>query len=292
MEADERRDFAEAFREGLNRRGMSLETLRDSLAVRGTPVSLAALSYWRSGKRRPARNGSLAAVASIEDILGMFPGDLESLTTPGRRRLPRTDPFSVYGERQDAMGRLLAMVGMRTPFDELIEREVTTKYDLDERGRAYRLTHLSVMEAVVNDAQRFALVTAGENPDEGTPTHTALGGYEVERVVHDPEAMVSVAEMILDAPLPAGGTTVLEQQVTIDAAEDDNELRYWAWPRLDSVALWIRFHPDKVPARCEAFTIVNGTEQSQEITSYGSTVHRTTTNFGPGTVGIRWHWDE
>ncbi|MBB3043127.1 hypothetical protein [Nocardioides soli] len=293
MSAGGRRTFADVFAEALDQRAISLGGLRDELAARGTPVSLASLSYWRAGLRQPEQEQSMRAVTAIEEILGLFPGELESLASPGRRRrLPRSDPFAVYPDRQQAMGRLLDELGMVNPYDEVIEREVTGKYDLDARGRAVRLTHISLVEAVVNGARRFALVTAGENPDEPPPTFTALGGYRLGRVLRDAASMVTVAEMLLDEELAVGETAILEQQVEIDAAEDDNELRYWAWPRLRSVSLWVRFHPDKVPARCEAFTVVDGREESEEVTTYGHSVHRTITGFGPGTVGLRWFWDD
>lgn len=293
MSTARHRTFADTFAEGLERRGMSLAALRNALAARGAPVSLAALSYWRSGTRQPEQEQSLRAVVVIEEILGMFPGELESLTSSGRhRRWPRSDPFDVYPDRRDAKVRLLGQLGMSSPFEEVVEREVITKYDLDVRGRAVRLTHISVLEAVVPGARRLALVMAGENPDEPPLTFTALGGYRLGRVVRDQTSMVTIAEMLLDAELPMGQTTIVEQQVELDGAEDDNELCYWAWPRVNSISQWVRFHPDMVPEWCEAFTVVNGSEESEEIPIRGNSVHRTVTRFGPGTVGLRWFWGD
>ncbi|MFT4163875.1 MAG: hypothetical protein QM650_01375 [Microlunatus sp.] len=293
MSTARNRTFADAFAEALERRGMSLAALRTELAARGAPVSLAALSYWRSGNRQPEQERSLRAVVAIEEILGMFPGELESLTSSGRRRRwPRSDLFDIYPNRRDTIIRLLDELGMSSPFEELVEREITTKFDLDERGCAIRFTHISVLEAVVPDARRLALVMAGENPDEPPLAFTALGGYRLGRVVRDQASMVTIAEMLLDEELPMGRTTIVEQQVELDGAEDDNELCYWAWPRVDSVSQWVRFHPDMVPEWCEAFTLVNGVEESEEIPIHGSSVHRTVTRFGPGTVGIRWFWGD
>lgn len=293
MSAVRDRRFATAFAEGLERRGMSLAALRNELVARGTPVSLAALSYWRSGRRQPEQEQSLRAVALIEEILGMFPGELESLTAPGRRRRwPRSDPLDVNPDRRDAKTRLLGQLGMSSPFEEVVERDVTTKYDLDVRGRAVRFTHISVLEAIVPGARRLALVMVGENPDEPPLTFTALGGYRLGRVVRDDTSMVTVAEMLLDDELPMGQTAIVEQQVELDGAEDDNELLYWAWPRVNSVSQWVRFHPDMVPDWCEAFTVINGIEESEEVPIRGSSVHRTVTRFGPGTVGLRWFWGD
>ncbi len=53
MSAGGRRTFADVFAEALDQRAISLGGLRDELAARGTPVSLASLSYWRAGLRQP-----------------------------------------------------------------------------------------------------------------------------------------------------------------------------------------------------------------------------------------------
>ena len=293
MSAGECRRFARVFAEGLERRGMSLGELCKALAARGTPISLAALSYWRSGLRQPEQERSMRAVVAIEEILGLFPGELESLTSPGRRRMPRSDVFAVYPpNRRKAIRRLLGELGMASPFEEVIEREVTTKFDLDERGHGVRLTHISALEAIVSGARRFALVTAGESPNEAQPTFTALGGYRVGRVLRDDVSLVTVAEMLLDEELPFGETAVIEQQVDLDWGSDDNELCYWAWPRVKSATMWVRFHPDMVPVRCETFTRVDGVETAEAIAIHSNSVHRTISKFGPGTCGIRWFWDE
>lgn len=284
------RRFADVLTEGLQRRGMSLVTLHNALAARGTPMSLAALSYWRAGLRQPEQEQSIRAVVAIEEILGLFPGELESLVSPGRRRMPRSDVFTVYPpDRREVMRRLLRELGMSTPYDEVIEREVTTKVDLDERGHGVRLTHISALESIVNGAGRFALMTAGDSPDEPPPKFTALAGYRVGRVLRDKKSMVTVAEMLLDEELPFGETTVVEQEVELDWS--DAEIAYWAWPRVKSATMWIRFHPDKVPARCETFTVVDGVEEAEAVSIYGNSVHRTVSSFGPGTFGVRWFWE-
>lgn len=293
MLPDGRRTFAEAFAEGLERQGMSLGALRRELVARGAPVSLAALSYWRSGLRQPEQEQSMRAVVAIEQILGLFPGELESLAAPGRRRLPRSHPLDVYpADRREVISRLLGELGMTTPFDELIERDATLKYDLDDRGRAFRMTHIAVVEALVNGARRRPAVLVGENPDEEPLNFVSLGGHRIGRVVSDPQSMVTIAEMLLDEELASGATAVLEKVIAIDAAEDDNELLYWAWPRMRSVTLWVRFHPDLVPPRCQAFTVVDGVERAEEITTYGHSANHTVSGFGPGTVGLRWFWDD
>ncbi|HEU5109975.1 MAG TPA: hypothetical protein VFT95_15645, partial [Micromonosporaceae bacterium] len=49
-------------------------------------VSVTALSYWQSGRRRPERAESLAALGHLESVLGVAPGSLMALLGPPRPR--------------------------------------------------------------------------------------------------------------------------------------------------------------------------------------------------------------
>lgn len=61
--------FATRFSDALRERGMTLSELSKRLSGDGNPVSLATLSYWRSGGRQPGE-ASIPIVDSIEGILG------------------------------------------------------------------------------------------------------------------------------------------------------------------------------------------------------------------------------
>src|SRR5690349_5044665 len=81
-------DFAAAFRAAVNGRGVTLSWLQQRLQARGNRVSMAALSYWRSGARRPEGAQSLAALADIEDLLCVDAGSLSGLLGPTNRTGP------------------------------------------------------------------------------------------------------------------------------------------------------------------------------------------------------------
>ena len=55
--------FPEALRAAIQVKGLSLERLHHKLKTRGAPISITALSYWQSGRRRPERPESLRALA-------------------------------------------------------------------------------------------------------------------------------------------------------------------------------------------------------------------------------------
>ncbi|MGA6165336.1 transcriptional regulator [Amycolatopsis magusensis] len=80
--------FAAALRAAIRARGLGLERIRFRLLDRGVPVSLATLSYWQSGRCRPERPESLAALSELEDVLEVPPGSLTRLLGPPRRRTP------------------------------------------------------------------------------------------------------------------------------------------------------------------------------------------------------------
>ncbi|MFC7616236.1 hypothetical protein ACFQV2_24925 [Actinokineospora soli] len=69
--------------------GLTLERLRSRLADCGVTVSRTAISYWRTGRSRPERDESLAALAGLEQVLGLPSASLVALLG-GRRPRGRT----------------------------------------------------------------------------------------------------------------------------------------------------------------------------------------------------------
>ena len=86
--------FAEALRHAIDQRGLGLERIRDRLNQRGVSISVATLSYWQSGRSRPERKASLAALPHLEAVLGEPPGSLLATLAPQslRRRRARVSP--------------------------------------------------------------------------------------------------------------------------------------------------------------------------------------------------------
>ena len=282
--------FGDTFREALEARSMSLGALHRSLQARGVAVSMATLSYWRSGQREPEHSGSLRALNEIEQILHLEPSALERLLERRRKRVA-VDLLADLSEDHDVVGALLAELGFRSPSDRLVDREVTLKYELGRDGAPVRSTYVILVESIHAEADRRATVLT-IRPGAETPVIRPLGGYQLGRVLHDERRGIVVAEMLLDRPLVVGERALLEQEVNYQTSDpDDNCYFYWAVRRMGSVSLWVRFHPDLVPERCEQYTIVDGQEQITELETFGASVSHTVNGFGPGTLGIRWHWE-
>jgi len=281
--------FATALDQALTARSMSLGALHRALQARGVSVSLATLSYWRSGQRQPERERSFRALAEIEQVLSLDPGALENLLEPRRRQVP-PGLLADLSEDHERIRALLAHLDFHSPSDRLIDREVTLKYEVGPDRAPVKMAYIVVVESIHPHADRRAMILR-VRPGSRTPGITPRGGFALGEVIHDREHGIVVGEMLLDRALAPGETALLEQEVVYRTPDpDDNSYFYWAVRKMTSVSLWIRFDPDRMPARCEYYTIVDGREEVTELETFGTSVSRTVTSFGPGTLGIRWHW--
>ncbi|MFD1948263.1 hypothetical protein [Nocardioides aestuarii] len=286
--------FAEAFDSAVRARGVSLTWLHRRLTELATPVSVATLSYWRSGRSEPERKTSLAAVAVLEEVLGLDGSSLSRHLRPVRRPGPpgRAVPIEDLTADPDATRRALGALGFETAHDELVEYAVMLTLDHDETGRATRMTVLTRYRALVEGARRLATVVTLDHRDDGPPVFEPKGGVEVGRSVVDDDQLLTVAELLLERPVERGGDAFGHYDVVLSPSERrDGSLAYYAPRRVGQSILWARFHPDAVPRSFEAFEVVDGEELSEPVDiGGGRSLHRVASQFGPGTVGVRWTW--
>lgn len=127
--------FSDALSRSIERSGMTLEQIASALAEAGTPVSMATLSYWRSGRAAPRRAGSRKAVEQLEQLLGTGPGRLVSLLDPS----PSTswDPQALLPSVAEARA-MLARHGL----------------DLDRHWNPQYFTDITTLSADRRDATR------------------------------------------------------------------------------------------------------------------------------------------
>src|SRR5262245_19537372 len=99
--------FPVALRAAIRASGLSLDRIQYRLRARGLTISVTALSYWQSGRRRPERPESLSALKHLEEVLGVESGSLTALLGPPRprgraQRTPSAMPIeALWNNRQE-----------------------------------------------------------------------------------------------------------------------------------------------------------------------------------------------
>jgi hypothetical protein len=284
--------FDRAFADAIARRGVTLAWLNRRLAERGRPVSVTALSYWRSGRSQPERKTSRDAVDEIEQLRGVDRGGLSSLIGPSRRPGPQPAERSVKEmfAAKPGIQPALAALGFEGLYDELTDITRVITVDLDEGGRVCRDEERILMQARRDGARRWPVIIT---VDEGKtfPQLVPVTGCAVGRTWLDPENGVLAAELVLDRELAAGDTHLVENRMVFHEPVTDTRWAHYAPRRLRSLLIWVRFHPDRVPHTVERHLRDDNGERVEILhLGGGSSVHVLEHGFGPGMLGIRWTW--
>jgi hypothetical protein len=295
--------FADALRTAIRAKGLSLERIQHKLRTRGVAVSIAALSYWQSGRRRPERPDSLTAVGHLEEILDVGPGGLSSLLGPPRPRgkaRPRSrvsGPEGWVGENDYAsIAELLADVDTSTDQD-LTRLSLRDQVELAMDGSTRRVRSRQVLRAERAGVDRVLLGYDTRLPGDPLPVIGTLRSCRLGRVSADPRNGLMVAELLLDRPLRRGERTAVEYELIHVAPHhptfDNTHSRRFRHPVREYV-LEVRYDSRCRPARCEQFTTgLTGGEPSDVRESPVDTwgyAYAVALDFGPGVVGLRWEW--
>lgn len=280
--------LAAVLSEHMARRDLSLRELSDRLAALGAPVSPAALSFWRSGRRRPEGATSLDAVERLEEIFELPPGELTSRMGPSRRR-PRPAPLRADSLRHpEITERLFAELGFDFADLGLVEVTLNTTVDVYD-GCMIRITTRTIFRATTDGVHRFPLYLEGLRPREEPYRYHVVHGCALGRQVRDDRRLVQAVEVLLDRPLAAGETAVTEVAVEgLQTTPDDRFMELQARRRIRDLALWVRFHGDLVPARAWRYSVLD--PDPVELAVHGSGLHAEAGPYGPGVFGIRWEW--
>lgn len=283
-------EFARALRTAIRDRGLSLERIRYHLKEHGHHLSAATLSYWQSGRSRPDRASSLAALGTLEEVLQVPRGSLAA-HLPGRA--PRT------GGRSTASSMASAL------FDSggLIDRDVTSLgivwgdlervaiHDLvtvaeDRTTRSHELR--KILRAARDGVDRFAAVHFVE-PSE-TLTILPRRGCHLGRVIHHPDHGVAIAELLLDQPLMTHDVALIEYAHTVTGATQPTK----GWERgcvgqLREIHMEVEF-PEQRPRSTRAAVITDGQERPAPVTLHGALLSLLLLDVGPGVIGLSWSW--
>jgi hypothetical protein len=277
-------------------RRMSLTQLRAALERRGQRVSLATLSYWRSGQRRPESLDSLDTLREIELILGLPEGRLRQSRGPSRRPGPRP-PYLAAGELVPAdvpVDAALADLELSDWGERLAEDVVHLAVDLDEHGASRRATCHTMLRALQDGARHYPLFIFAGEPLPTPIELEELRGARVTGQVVDDAVGLAMWRLTLPRPLDSGETALLETRLGLpDTGRPDPDLTFHAVRRLSEVTVWVRFDPARLPTSCEL--LVEGDDGTERRTpvDVGEThsAHVTVRRFGPGRVGVVLGWD-
>jgi hypothetical protein len=243
--------FAAGFGRALERRHASMSWLRDRLAARGYPISLATLSYWRTGQRVPTRTESLDALA-----FGTEHGDL-------------------LGERD--VERVL--FHLTVDIDRAQQRAVSSVTQLFVAMRD-GVSGVSMFVGPDSDGESNSSHVEAVSGCRIGPSDVRADGIrsvrlEFERPCRAGESVLVQAEVVDQGPY----------------VEHETEWGLVAEQRLEEAMLVVRFQPHEAPERCWIGYQENGVEDEWEVELAGRTsVHHRLTAFGPGTCLVRWEW--
>lgn len=276
-------EFAAALAEAIERRGVALSWVRDRLVARGTPVSLAALSYWRSGQREPEREVSLEAVAELEVLLDLEPGAL-SRRLRGRERAGGPVPFDSLIDQSAASDE-------RGETD--VDRVLVHQYvDVGADRRITRRRVLQVHVAAVDGPEAVTLYLGPAVVKDGAVARVEpVSGCRVGETRTLPSGSRAV-RLEFDRPLVRGESVATEVEIVgADSPQPAAQAGVAAEQRLEECMVWVRFHPDALPSRCFVSFSEGELEHEWEVALDGSTgVHHRQTSFGPGVCLVRWEW--
>lgn len=287
-------EFAAALRAAIAARGLALERIRYRLGQRGHDISVATLSYWQSGRSRPERATSLAALGALEEILEVPRGSLAVRLPPPRRRSSRQlrpDPVSLGSlyEQASLMDTMLAELGLSWTdgFDQVAVHD-TIEIRADRTVASHR-----VMALIRAARDRLDRIPVGQMEDDPhvQPYLIAARNCRVGRMLEVPGVPAIVGELILDRPLRAGEAVAVEYY---NMAVGQRKPSSW-WGRgvlkqQRELHVELSFDPEAIPVSAECFTVLDGIEQVSPLVLAGNRLSLLEIDFGPGNFGVRWFW--
>jgi hypothetical protein len=274
--------------------------LRDRLRGRGIKVSLATLSYWRSGHRRPEGAASLEALAAIEELLELPPQTLTFRVGPSRRRgrvVSSADLDALLDDDRVAedLRTALAELDLDEHPDSAVVEAVAYTIDVDQTGAQAQWRVRMRLRAARDRVTRYPLWFYATGEAEGLARVVEVNGGVATRLVHRPASGLVLQEITFDRAVDTGETAVIEMVVDVPSqSAPDPDFIAHVPRRTREVEVWIRFARSYPPAACELIRITPSGEELRVNADVSGlpTVHHAARDFGPGQVGLRWTWPE
>lgn len=288
------RPFARALREGIDARGVTLAWLHARLADRGNPVSMATLSYWRSGACRPESLQSLVAVADIEDLLGLEKDALRSLLGATARTGPLGTTAFPFGhdKLEERVRQAFLALGSTYP-DPTRELTVHSTSDIGPDGAVRRHISRLLVQATSGTVRSIPFVEFSPGLSIPAPDFQAISGGRVAMVYADATGEMHGFLFELDQPISTPETALIEWAVDYAESTDENEVGHAVASQSRELVVWTRFHADAVPDWVEEVEETpHGVTITRRDLDGARSVHAVRRGFGPGGLAIRWGYGE
>lgn len=288
--------FHQALRAAIRERGLSLERIQAKLAARGTPVSLAALSHWQSGRSQPERDASLIALTGLEDILGLAPMALTALLEPPRPRgrRPVSDPVDLVTVYHNKSAVIEALRKFDTIWGQaLIGLSSHDRVTIGSDGFLHSLWNRRVLRATADGPDHMLAVYSADA--DNTPSVVPIRGCTLGQVVTDHKAGLVVAELVFGHPLRQGEFLVMEHRLEMSApyAPDTRWERRIPHP-VRELVLEVEFTGPALPARCMQITApaIDSDDFAERLVSVDEFGVATAValDLTPCRFGMQWEW--
>lgn len=282
--------FAAALRAAIADRGITLARLQAQLVADGNPVSVATLSYWRSGDRQPEGALSLGVVAGLEDRLGLVRGQLASLLGPSTRLGPVAPPKLPFeGEREQRELHETIEALQSAPQESLRDLCTQMTVRVGAGGAVERVVTRSLIQSTRGTISELPLFDMSPEETDIVPVISDVVGGRIDREYLHPGRMLSGAVIVLDEPISTGETAMIEYAETFPSGCPPRRSVWHATSRAArEVVIWVRFDPDHAPRWCEEYVESDTGEGVVVRAVKAGSVHAFRHGFGPGILGIRW----
>lgn len=287
MDAD---DFPTTLRAAIADSGLSLEAVRARLLDLGVRVSVASLSYWQSGRSRPERAASLAALGPLEEVLGVPRGHLVSRVRFVRGGMLPSVPSTSAEEMRAAWPDVdQAMIALGFAGAEGVRRRsLHDRLVIGPHGEQVSHRIRTIITAVAERVDRFAVWSERDGVDV-SPTVRGLRHCRVGHTFPVPGRGAVGAEMLLDRPLHEGQSVVVEHEFVTSAREERTSYARLIAEEVREVVVEVTFDPARPPVSAEYYSIVDGRE-SVAAAAPASPLVAVVLCAPPGHHGVRWSW--
>lgn len=294
--------FADALRSAVAARGLALDRIRAHLVAAGHDLSIATLSYWQTGRSAPVRRSSIEAIGTLEVILRAPRGSLarallemqsarRALTEPSPEvQVPDHPGWLAHSTGAEAADAMIAGLGLTLDGD--IDRVL--QHDLLVMGADRRPVRHTTRDVVIARAPGVDRVVTTRLGGEAGRLALVTGrlGCRLGRSRVLPTHPVTVAELLLERPVPEGAAHVMEHDVHLVGGVLPMSWFSRAYlSHTQEGVIRVQFRRDDLPDRVGVYIgPLTSTPQFRPAPLRDGTLTVARQDFPPSQISLRWSW--